>query len=394
VQLTEALEQERLYLGQPHTSGVVTGFGPGVAGSVHVTEAAEDKWGEMLDNFFDYRNPARKGKVVQSFKECYIQMTGDMRVTGRLREAVNVRNLSLRESILSTTWDQALADSLNRQLVRDYMRMDLTKWRLVVDVVPAGDFRTRHRPRIGGYANLATVAQQAPYPSLASPTDEEATYAVAKHGGTEELTLEAIRNDDVGAVRLIPLRMARAAAQTLHEFVFDFFANNAAIYDTVALFHATHGNLSSTALGTDGAQYLIHRQKMRDQVEAASSKPLGLTPAYLLIPNELESSAYNTFNRDTNNDPKLVQTQGVKPMETIVLDYWTDANNWFTVVNPQQCPTIEIAFLDGKEEPETFVQDMPQVGSMFTNDVRTYKIRHVYGGAVVDYRGMQAAIVA
>ena len=57
-------------------------------------------------------------------------------------------------------------------------------------------------------------------------------------------------------------------------------------------------------------------------------------------------------------------------------------------------PGIEICFLDGQQEPELFVQDMPNVGSMFSNDKLTYKIRHIYGGAVKEYRGWQKNVVA
>jgi hypothetical protein len=31
---------------------------------------------------------------------------------------------------------------------------------------------------------------------------------------------------------------------------------------------------------------------------------------------------------------------------------------------------------------------------MFSNDQLTYKIRHIYGGNVLDYRGMHKAVVA
>jgi hypothetical protein len=49
--------------------------------------------------------------------------------------------------------------------------------------------------------------------------------------------------------------------------------------------------------------------------------------------------------------------------------------------------------MDGREDPELFVQDMPNVGSMFNNDQLTYKIRHIYGGAVMDFRPFAAGIV-
>lgn len=49
--------------------------------------------------------------------------------------------------------------------------------------------------------------------------------------------------------------------------------------------------------------------------------------------------------------------------------------------------------MDGNEEPELFIQDNPTAGSVFTNDQITYKIRHIYGGAIIDYRAFQGSIV-
>ena len=54
---------------------------------------------------------------------------------------------------------------------------------------------------------------------------------------------------------------------------------------------------------------------------------------------------------------------------------------------------IEIGFLNGKQEPEILVQDQPTVGNVFVYDTIRYKVRHEYGGAVVDYRAFAGAIV-
>ena len=72
----------------------------------------------------------------------------------------------------------------------------------------------------------------------------------------------------------------------------------------------------------------------------------------------------------------------------------TDANDWCTAADPADIPGIEVGFLDGREEPELFVQDTPNVGSMFAADKLTYKIRHIYGGAVTDFRAFTKAVVA
>ena len=119
---------------------------------------------------------------------------------------------------------------------------------------------------------------------------------------------------------------------------------------------------------------------MVKQARAGSAKRMGVSPATVLIPFELQETAYNLFVRNQNLDKTFVQT--INP-EVIVVSYWTDANDWVTVADPMKLPVLEISFMNGQETPELFVQDMPNVGSMFSNDKLTYKIRHEYGGAVL-----------
>ena len=79
-------------------------------------------------------------------------------------------------------------------------------------------------------------------------------------------------------------------------------------------------------------------------------------------------------------------------LELIVVPYWsavtTDGRDdrWVVVADPMDIPTIELGFFQGREAPELFTQDAETVGSMFTNDTVTYKIRHIYGGTVLDHR--------
>ncbi|GCE21610.1 hypothetical protein [Dictyobacter kobayashii] len=48
--------------------------------------------------------------------------------------------------------------------------------------------------------------------------------------------------------------------------------------------------------------------------------------------------------------------------------------------------------MSGAGKPSLFIQDQPILGLNFTQDAITYKIRHEYGGAVVDYRGLYRGI--
>ena len=168
---------------------------------------------------------------------------------------------------------------------------------------------------------------------------------------------------------------------------------NAAIYDTVVLYDtAAHANYATTAL--DATPLGAARLRMKKQTMKNNSKRIGIRPAYLVVPSDLETMGYNlvtpAFNQ-YNQVPTFLQQIGVMP---IVVDYWTDATDWCLVANRADVVGLEIGFMDGQETPELFVQDLPTVGSWFTNDVLTYKIRHIYGGAVIDWRAFDGSVVA
>lgn len=377
-EVATAIEGERAYLGKFTESGKpVINFGAGAQ-----VEDRAVKMADMLDAFFD---PAHKDhRNTRSFKECYIEMTGDKRVTGRLDDVDQSRlreslGIDFRESLTSGSFTNALGNSITRRLQTIYAGMtDLQTWRKVASITSVNDFRTQERTRIGGYGNLPTVAESGAYASLTSPSDAKATYAATKRGGTEDVTLEMIKNDDIGSISRIPQELALAAANTIYEFVFDFYRTNPVIYDAAALYVAGHNNLFTGALSA--TEFALHRLAMGKQARAGSAKRLGTQIKYLVVPFELQETAYNMFVRNANLDQTFIQS--LTP-EVIVVPYWTDANDWCTIADQTRMPVLELGFLDGREEPELFVQDMPNVGSLFTNDKVTYKIRHIYGGNIL-----------
>jgi hypothetical protein len=283
---------------------------------------------------------------------------------------------------------------MNKALAKSYGEMNLAAWREFTNIVRLANFKQMEVVRFGGYHNLPAVGQGAPYLPLTSPTDEKAIYTPAKRGGTEDLTREMMLADDVGAVRDIPRRLARAAAQTLHEFIFDLInpAINGTIYDSVALYHANHNNTATAAL--DATSLAAARLRMRRQTEKDNAKPIGLRPKYLLISPDLEKTAYELTTASYgqyNQVPAFMQQVG---LSVLVVDYWTDATNWALVADRMDVAGVEIGFINGQEEPEVFISQDDNVGSMFSNDKLTFKFRHEYGGAVCDYRAFDGSIVA
>lgn len=302
----------------------------------------------------------------------------------------------LTEAMKTSDLASIFKNALNKSMVSEYTFSAYNNdWRkLVSEIVPRQDFKENTVTRIGGYTNLPVVDENSAYGAAISPDDQEITYSIRKRGYIETITREMIVNDDLGAIRKIPVRMGQAAARTIYEFVFDLILSNPQMdYDNVNLFHADHGgNLLAAAL--DAASFANARKIMRSQTELSSGKKIGINPKYLLVPCELDKTAYEltTVAFGLNNPvPDFHQTWKVEP---ITIAHSSDANNWYLVADPYESPTIEIGFLHGMEEPELFVSDLPTQGSYFTNDQIRYKIRHEYDGDVLDHRSFVGAIVA
>lgn len=370
------------------------------AGRVQVTQESLDKKKTALDAFF----ASDFDKGYRSFKEAFADITGrrpksfdeDYNRTV-LRESMGSYDSDGRrstESADSSTWNLILGDSITRRMVAEYSQPSLTTWRQVVSsVVPVNDFRTQRIDRLGGYGTLPAVNQSAPYQPLTTPGNEEVTYAITKRGGTEDITLEMVANDDVRSIAKIPTKLGLAASQTLFRFVWDMLnpSNNPTVYDGNGLW-TSHNNAATNALSQSALSSA--RKAMRAQTAYGDTADvLGYIPKTLVVCNSLEELAWQLSTSAVSmpsgapqgaasNIPNIHQGTNL-----VVVDYWSSTTGWVVVADPNMCPTIEIGFYQGRETPELFTQSDPSVGSMFDADKITYKIRHIYSGAVLDFRG-------
>ena len=335
---------------------------------------------------------------IRSFREAYAEITGDRKVSGRVEDCNRAKMgeafagdiFHFTEAVDTTAFSNVLGATVNRMMLEEYRKGGrYDAWKRLASVANAADFRTKHCVRYGGYGDLPAVGQGENYPALISPADEATSYGITKRGGVETVTLEAIRNDDVQFIQRLPKRLAEAAHRTLSKFVLGFLRDNPVIYDGLTLFHASHGNLATADLSAVSLE--AGRAAMRKQKELSSNDPLNIAPRCLFVPLDLEETAFNLFQRGANLDKTFSQSN---PLDVVRVWYWSDPDDWCLSADPAACPTIEVGFLDGNEEPEIFAQDMPSVGSLFSNDVLTYKVRHIYGGAVTDFRGLYKSVKA
>jgi hypothetical protein len=372
-----------------------------VAPDVKVGKERRDRYDLAVEHFFlqgtRFEGPAEK-RLRESgvepftfFSEMFEEITGSK--VQHFQFGSRLQRERLQESLLTSSWDVIFGDNMNKALITIASDPQDQDWRKVVKVVPLSNFLTQHRIRYGGYGNLPVVPEGADYTALTSPADEEQTYTPKKYGGTEDLTWEMMLNDEVGAIRDIPNRLAVSWRRTLKEFVFDmltFSGMPTMGYDSVALFNAaSHSNYTTAALANSAL--LAARLSMAQQSELTSAKRIRVIPRFLLVPTDLEVTAYQLVRPfgegppGSSTDDSFIKNR--MGLELIVVDYWTDATDWVLMAEPSVYPVLEIGFIGGRQTPEMFTQDNASFGSMFDADKIVYKIRGAWGGTAVDHRG-------
>ena len=387
-----AIGDERAFLAKLAAlggAGLIRGQGYERAARVTMTEG--DRLQRAFDQLFDLQEGGSSVPRLSGIREAYVAATGDTLLSGvsdpaRLREA----------DTTTASFSYLLGTSMNKRLLNDYQAWP-SEWQKFCTTAPIRDFKQQDRIRLGAFGSLSTVAEDAAYTTI-SLSDTRATYTPAKRGNLVAVTRETIVNDDMYAIKQIPGMLAVSAAFTLAEFVYTLLAaNGAVIYDTFKLFdsinHANTGVVGAN-LGTPGSGAALSSAalqaavtKMRRQTNLAS-KPIGLKPRYLVVPPELEwqamvvtKSAGSPGNNYNDINPMLGYC------EVLVAPQLASPGYWLAVADPRVIDTIELGFVGGQINPQLFIQDQPLFGNNFTNDVITYKVRHEYGGAVVDYRG-------
>lgn len=396
---TEADLANTIEMAKRFTEGFeAQGLRPRAAGRVKLGAEDHDKKLERLDKTFE----GNWQEGYSRLSEAYFDITGEAPSRGVFDDDLAHRivreswgplgqPLHAAEAVTTSTWAQALGSAMHRRLIAVFRQPDFQQWRKLASSRPVNDFRAHKEVRIGGFGDLPTVNQGAPYEDLGTPVDEEIELTATKKGGTAEFTWESAVNDDIKALVTIPENLARAAGRTLHKAVFvTNFSANPTLYDSVALFdNSSHANTAALAL--NAGNVATAKQKMRAQPEYGSTEPIGLTPTLLLVPNELEATAFELCRSAvavTSNKDAQVPNY-LSGLDYLVIDEWTDADDWYLAAGPEKGPGIEVGFLHGKEDPELLMQDDPKVGAAFSADVCTWKVRHVYGVAVLDYRPFQ-----
>lgn len=122
-------------------------------------------------------------------------------------------------------------------------------------------------------------------------------------------------------------------------------------------------------------------------------RPARLPSIILLYPedldtvvDEIEGSDQKPYTMNNEINPFRAAFKNGTLIKHMASESWLagDPKSWYLLSNPKQRPGVVAGFLNNKQTPDILLQDMPQVGNVFSNDQLTWKVRDIYGGVLAD----------
>ena len=242
------------------------------------------------------------------------------------------------------------------------------------------DFKTMSRVALGGAPQLLQVREHGEI-ELGTVGEANEAYQIARYGRRVGVTFEAIINDDLSGISRVPAMFGSAAARLESDVVYGILNTNGNMADGIALFNASHANVSTGALSV--AAIGAARTNLRKQT-APNGDILNLIGNILLVPAELETAALSFMA--TNVVPSSASTTAVNPfantMQVVAEPRLSSNTQYYLMCSPDQIDTVEYAYLAGMEEPQiTSYSDEDTDGLVI-------KATHCFGAKAIDWRGM------
>jgi HK97 family phage prohead protease len=327
-----------------------------------------------------------RGMSLVDMARSYLERAG-VRTQGMDKLVLVGKALTHRAGGMMTTSDfgNLLEGTLRRSLLGAYATAPDT-WREFAAVGSVSDFRPHSRIRVGTLGALDKVNEHGEFrnKSLADATPEE--IAAATYGNIIGITRQAIVNDDLGVFTGLSTILGRSAKRSIEIAVYRLLAENSGMGPTMAdgytLFHANHGNVGTgSALSVAGLD--ADRIKIATQMDQDSNDYLDLRPSVLLLPIGLEGQARvlidAEYDIDEGDGTTPNRVRGLFPK--IIGSPRITGTRRYAFADPADVPTLEVVFLDGKQEPDLEQQEGWRI------DGTEWKVRLDFGVGAVDWRG-------
>lgn len=309
-----------------------------------------------------------------------------LRAAGRNPDGMDKREVVAQAFQTTSDFPVLLENAMHKVLVAAYMTAPDT-WSRFCRVGAVSDFRAHNRYRVGSIGNLDSLTEHGEFKTKQIPDGEKGSITATTKGNIIAVTREAIINDDLQALTDLATMLGRAFKRTIEAAVYSLLAENSGLGPTMldgkALFHADHNNIGS-ASAIAMAAIDADRVLMASQKDVGGNDYLDLRPAKLVLPIGLGGTArsINEAQYDPDTANKLQKPNVVNGLFDDIIDTARlSGTRRYLFADPNEAPVIEVAFLDGMQEPYI------ETRNGWSVDGAELKVRGDFGVAAIDYRG-------
>ncbi len=311
---------------------------------------------------------------------------------GMDRMEIATRMLSTRGGGMQTTGDfpSLLGNVANKRMRMGYEENPGTYGRWARRAPNAPDFKAMSVVQMSSMPDLLKVNEAGEF-KYAKLVDGAESYGLSTYGIVVPFSRQAIINDDLRGFDRMINGFGASSARLENRVVYAQLTANAAMADTVALFHATHANLGTgggSALSFDALK--AGRLAMRLQ-KGLQAEELNIAPAYMIVPAALEQTAYQLTSSNYTpatkaevNEFRAGGRTAVDPIIEPILDA-VSATAWYLAAANSQVDTVEYCWLDGAEGP------VVEQSIDFDVDGIKFRCREDFAAKPLDFRGLYKA---
>lgn len=243
------------------------------------------------------------------------------------------------------------------------------------------DFRTGSSLRLGELGALQKVSESGEIKHVSRAESAEA-YALDTYGALFSISRKALINDDLSAFNDWARAAGQASAQTEAALLYGLFSQSAGagpvMSDTKRLFHVDHGNLLTGAALSE-ASLSLARLALRNQTGTDGKTRIQVTPKYLVVGPELETTAeklLTAINATTTAD--------VNPFAgklTLAVEPRIAGVGWYVFADSATVPVLEYSYLSSAPGPQMSSREGWEVLSV------EYRVVLDFGAGAIDWRG-------
>lgn len=305
-----------------------------------------------------------------------LAMAGERREFRDRRQMVG-HALTMAGAHTTSDFAQLLADVASKSVLKGWEQAEESfgQW-TSTGTLP--DFKESKRVGLGFFETLPVKPEGADY-KYGTVGDRGETIALATYGRLFRITREAIINDDLSMLTDVPRKMGRAARRTVGGLAYGILSGNPLMSDGKALFHADHGNLAAAGAAPSVATLSAAIAAMKKQ--SYGGEVLNIRPRFLIVGPDLELSARQLLTSAV--DPTASKGMASNPVAgaaELIVDARISGGEWYLVADPNVADTVEIAYLDGVEEPYLDEQEA------WSSDGVEMKVRIDAGASPHDFR--------